>query len=169
MGAEVTKVERYPDGDDARRLEPKVNGASYPFATANRNKRSICLDLKSDEGRRVFLRMAKDADIIIENFRPGVTSRLGVDYESVREFNDGIIYCSITGFGQTGPYALRAGFDIIAQAVSGFMRINGHPGDEKPAKVGIAINDIAAGAAGRASIFCRATHPPKNRGGEHIN
>jgi crotonobetainyl-CoA:carnitine CoA-transferase CaiB-like acyl-CoA transferase len=91
MGAEVTKVERYPDGDDARRLEPKVNGASYPFATANRNKRSICLDLKSDEGRRVFLRIAKDADVIIENFRPGVTRRLGVDYEAVREFNEGII------------------------------------------------------------------------------
>ena len=169
MGAEVTKVERLPSGDDARRLEPKVNGESYPFATANRNKRSICLDLKSDEGRRVFLRIAKDADVIIENFRPGVTSRLGVDYESVREFNDGIIYCSITGFGQTGPYALRAGFDIIAQGVSGFMRINGHPGDEKPAKVGIAINDIAAGATALYSILGAYIHCLKTGEGQYID
>src|SRR5918999_1506974 len=93
------------------------------------------------------------ADVTIENFRPGVTRRLGVDYEAVKELNDRIIYCSITGFGQTGPYAMRAGFDIIAQGVSGFMRINGHPGDEKPAKVGIAINDIAAGATGLSSLL----------------
>src|ERR687894_1965124 len=168
MGAEVTKVEGPPNGDDARRLEPKVNGESYPFATANRNKRSLCLDLKSDEGRDIFLRLAKDADVIIENFRPGVTRRLGVDYEAVKELNDQIIYCSITGFGQTGPYAMRAGFDIIAQGVSGFMRINGHPGDEKPAKVGIAINDIAAGGTALFSILRAHIHPPKTGGGKDI-
>ena len=126
-------------------------------------------DLKSDEGRRVFLRIAKDADVIIENFRPGVTRRLGVDYEAVREFNEGIIYCSITGFGQTGPYALRAGFDIIAQGVSGFMRINGHPGDEKPAKVGIAINDIAAGATALYSILGAYIHRLKTGEGQYID
>jgi crotonobetainyl-CoA:carnitine CoA-transferase CaiB-like acyl-CoA transferase len=169
MGADVTKVERFPNGDDARRLEPKVNGESFPFATANRNKRSLCLDLKSDEGRDIFLRLAKDADVIIENFRPGVTKRLGVDYEAVKELNDRIIYCSITGFGQTGPYAMRAGFDIIAQGVSGFMRINGHPGDEKPAKVGIAINDIAAGATALYSILGAYIHRLNAGEGQYID
>lgn len=169
MGASVTKVERLPGGDDSRRLEPKVNGESYPFATANRNKRSVCLDLKSDDGREVFLRLAQDADVIVENFRPGVTKRLGIDHESINELNSRIIYCSITGFGQTGPYALRAGFDIIAQGVGGFMRMTGQPEDDRPTKVGIAINDIAAGATAIYSILAAYIHRLKGGEGQYID
>jgi len=169
MGAEVTKVERLPGGDDSRRLEPKVNGESYPFATANRNKRSVCLDLKSEDGREVFLRLARDADVIVENFRPGVTKRLGIDHESINELNPRIIYCSITGFGQTGPYALRAGFDIIAQGVGGFMRMTGQPDDDRPTKVGIAINDIAAGATAIYSILGAYIHRLKGGEGQYID
>lgn len=102
MGADVVKIERVPDGDDSRRLAPKVNGESYPFAVANTNKRSIALNLKTDQGRDVARKLARDADVIVENFRPGVMRRLGIDYEAIREFNCRVIYCSITGFGQTG-------------------------------------------------------------------
>lgn len=152
LGADVIKIEQPHTGDDSRRLAPKVNGESYPFAMPNRSKRSVSLDLKSDRGRELFLRLAEDADLVIENFRPGVVKRLGIDYESVRKVRPDVLYCSISGFGQTGPYRDRPGFDIMAQGVVGFLRMTGEPGG-KPAKVGIAINDIAAGATAIYSIM----------------
>lgn len=167
-GADVTKIERFPGGDDSRRLNPHVNGASYPFASVNRNKRSIALDLKSDEGREIALEMMRTADVVVENFRPGVTERLGLDYETVRAINPEAIYCSVTGFGQTGPYRLRPGYDIIAQGVGGFLRMTGQP-DGRPTKVGIAINDIAAGATAAMSIMTAYINRLKGGGGQFID
>ncbi|MGH3384572.1 MAG: CaiB/BaiF CoA transferase family protein [Nocardioidaceae bacterium] len=152
LGADVVKIEQPVTGDDSRRLAPKVNGESYPFAMPNRSKRSVSLDLKADRGRELFLTLATDADLVIENFRPGVAARLGIDYASVRAVRDDILYCSISGFGQTGPYRDRPGFDIMAQGTGGFLRMTGQPGG-RPAKVGIAINDIAAGATAIYSIL----------------
>lgn len=160
MGADVIKVERFPEGDDSRRLAPKINGESFPFAMPNRGKRSLALDLRHDEGRAVFLDLAGTADVVIENFRPGVMRRLGIDYEAVRAVRSDVIYCSISGFGQTGPYRDRPGFDIMAQGVSGLMRMTGYADEEdeadtggRPAKVGIAICDLAAGATALYSIL----------------
>jgi crotonobetainyl-CoA:carnitine CoA-transferase CaiB-like acyl-CoA transferase len=163
LGADVVKVERFPEGDDSRRLSPKVNGESYAFGMPNRSKRSLSMDLKSEVGRDLFLRLAAESDLIIENFRPGVVRRLGIDYEAVREVRPDILYCSISGFGQTGPYRDRPGFDIMAQGVGGFLRMTGQP-DGKPTKAGIAINDIAAGATAIYSIL--AAHLLRQRSGE---
>jgi crotonobetainyl-CoA:carnitine CoA-transferase CaiB-like acyl-CoA transferase len=168
LGADVVKIESFPDGDDARRLAPHVNGESYPFAMVNRNKRSIALDLKRDEGRELFLRMARDADLVVENFRPGVVGRLGVDYDAVRAVRDDILYCSISGFGQTGPYRHRPGFDIIAQGFVGFMTMTGQP-DGPPNKVGIAINDVAAGVTAVYSILAAEMVRARGGGGQYLD
>lgn len=151
LGADVIKIEQPHTGDDSRRFEPKFGGESYPAAMPNRSKRSISLDLKTDEGRQAFLDLAKDADLVMENFRPGVVKKLGIDYESVKAVRTDILYCSISGFGQTGPYKHRPGFDIMAQGVTGFMSMTGD--GVRPAKVGIAINDIAAGATAIYSVL----------------
>jgi crotonobetainyl-CoA:carnitine CoA-transferase CaiB-like acyl-CoA transferase len=168
LGADVVKVERFPEGDDSRRLSPKVNGESYPFGMPNRSKRSLALDLKSPAGRDLFLRLAAESDLVIENFRPGVVRRLGIDYESVRKVRADILYCSISGFGQTGPYRDRPGFDIMAQGVGGFLRMTGQP-DGKPTKVGIAINDIAAGATAIYSIMAAQMLRQRTGEGQYID
>ncbi len=168
LGADVVKVERFPEGDDSRRLSPKVNGESYAFGMPNRSKRSLAMDLKSEAGLDLFLRLAADTDLIIENFRPGVVRRLGIDYESVRKVHPDILYCSISGFGQTGPYRDRPGFDIMAQGVGGFLRMTGQP-DGKPTKVGIAINDIAAGATAIYSILAAEMLRRRTGEGEYID
>ena len=163
LGADVIKIEQPHTGDDSRRLAPKVNEESYPFAMPNRSKRSVSLDLKADRGRELFLHLARDADLVIENFRPGVVRRLGIDYDAVRAVRPDVLYCSISGFGQTGPYRDRPGFDIMAQGAIGLMRMTGEPGG-RPAKVGIAINDIAAGATAAYSIL--AAQMQRSRTGE---
>jgi len=168
LGADVVKVEQPGTGDDSRRLAPKVNGESYPFGMPNRSKRSVSLDLKDDRGRDAFRRMAARADLVIENFRPGVVKRLGIDHESLREVNPALLYCSISGFGQTGPYRDRPGFDIMAQGTVGFMRMTGHP-DGRPAKVGIAINDIAAGATAIYSILAAELNRRATGEGDYID
>lgn len=152
MGADVVKVEDFPDGDASRRFDPKVNGESYCYAVLNRNKRSLALDLKDPRGKAVFDALAAKADIITENFRPGVVKRLGIDYDSVRKFNPRVVYASMSGFGQTGPYGKLGGFDIIAQGMSGIMMMTGYPGG-RPAKVGIAMNDIASGVTALYGIL----------------
>ncbi len=152
MGADVIKIETFPEGDGSRRFEPKVNDESYCFAVLNRNKKSVALDMKQAQGREIFMRLAAATDIMVENYRPGVTKKLGIDYEPVKKINPGIIYASISGFGQTGPYSKKGGFDIIAQGLSGIMRMTGEP-DGRPAKVGIAMNDIAAGATALYAIL----------------
>jgi crotonobetainyl-CoA:carnitine CoA-transferase CaiB-like acyl-CoA transferase len=168
LGADVVKVERFPEGDDSRRLSPKVNGESYPFGMPNRSKRSLALDLKSTAGRDLFLRLAAECDLVIENFRPGVVRRLGIDYDSVCVVRPDIIYCSISGFGQTGPYRDRPGFDIMAQGVTGLMRMTGQP-DGQPAKVGIAINDIAAGATAIYSVMAAQMVRERTGQGQYID
>ena len=143
LGAEVVKLESL-EGDSTRNFEPKVNDESYCFAVLNRNKRSISVDLKAPAGKEVVTRLAREADIVIENFRPGVVKKLGIGYEDLKRVNPGLIYASMSGFGQDGPYGRKGGFDIIAQGMSGIMMMTGHPGG-RPAKVGIAMNDIACG------------------------
>ena len=152
MGADVCKIESFPDGDASRRFDPKINDESYCFAVLNRNKKSLALDLKSPRGKEIFMRLAAGADIITENFRPGVVGKLGIDYDSVRQSNPGVIYASMSGFGQTGPYGRKGGFDIIAQGMSGIMMMTGYPGG-RPAKVGIAMNDIASGVTALSGIL----------------
>ena len=167
MGAEVVKVESFPEGDMSRRFEPKVKGESYCFAVLNRNKRSIALDLKSAQGMQVFNRLAREADFIVENFRPDVKHKLGVDYESVKRINPGVIYGSVSGFGQTGPYAAKGGYDIVAQGVTGIMRMTGEAGG-RPAKVGIAMNDIAAGTTLLYALLGAYIHRLKTGEGQYV-
>lgn len=152
LGADVVKIENFPDGDASRRFDPKVNGESYCFAVLNRNKRSMALDMKDPRGKAVFMKLIAGADIVMENFRPGVVRRLGIDYESLCGANPGLVYASMSGFGQTGPYAKRGGYDIIAQGMSGIMMMTGSPGG-RPAKVGIAMNDIASGVTALYGIL----------------
>jgi crotonobetainyl-CoA:carnitine CoA-transferase CaiB-like acyl-CoA transferase len=152
MGAEVIKIENFPEGDASRRFDPKINDESYCFAVLNRNKKSLALNMKDPRGKEIFNKLAARADIITENFRPGVVRKLGIDYDSVRQFNPGVIYASMSGFGQTGPYGKKGGFDIIAQGMSGIMMMTGYPGG-RPAKVGIAMNDIASGVTALYGIL----------------
>ena len=152
MGADVIKLENADKGDSSRQFEPQVNGESYCFAVLNRNKQSIALNLKDPAGLKIAHQLAAKADIVMENFRPGVVKRMGIDYDSVRTNNPGVIYASMSGFGQTGPYGQKGGFDIIAQGMSGIMMMTGHPGG-RPAKVGIAMNDIASGVTALSGIL----------------
>ena len=152
MGAEVVKIENFPEGDASRRFDPKINGESYCFAVLNRNKKSLALDMKHPRGKEILDRLAAQADIITENFRPGAVKKLGIDYASVAQFNPGVVYASMSGFGQTGPYGKKGGLDIIAQGMSGIMMMTGYPGG-RPAKVGIAMNDIASGVTALYGIL----------------
>ena len=149
MGADVTKVEPPGTGDQARQaMGFKLEGEdTAAFLAVNRNKKSVTLNLKEDEAREIFYRLVREADALVENFRPGVTKKLGIDYETLEEINPRLIYASISGFGQTGPYAMRAGYDLIAQGMSGVMSVTGEPGGP-PAKCGIPIGDLSAG------LFC---------------
>ena len=167
MGAEVLKIESFPEGDSARRFDPKVNGESYCFAVLNRNKKSVALNIKEPRGREIFMKLAAEADIITENFRPGVVRKLGIDYESVRKVNPQVIYASMSGFGQTGPYGRKGGFDIVAQGMSGIMMMTGYPGG-RPAKVGIAMNDIASGVTALYSILGAYISRLKNGKGQYL-
>src|SRR5918998_5566249 len=146
MGADVTKVEPPETGDQSRRsLGFKMKGEdTAAFIAINRNKKSMTLNLKEDGAREIFYRLVREADVVVENFRPGVTKKLGVDYETLKEINPRIIYASVSGFGQTGPYATRPGYDLIAQGMSGVMSVTGEPGGP-PAKCGVPIGDLSAG------------------------
>lgn len=149
LGADVIKIENPDHGDQTRKSwgYSVIGEDSRAFLSLNRNKRSVSLDLKDEEGRREFLELARGADVVLENFRPGVAKRLGVDYESVKQVNPRIIYASISGFGQTGPYASYPGYDLIAQAMTGVMSVMGEPGSA-PVKSAIPIADLGAG------MFC---------------
>lgn len=143
LGAEVVKVERPDGGDIGRTNAPFVGGVSTYFAAVNRNKRSVALDLRSEAGREAFLSLAEKADVVVENHPPGRMGRFGLDYESVRARNPDVVYCSITGFGQTGPYRELPALDIVVQAMSGIMDITGPP-DGRPYRAGIPVADIAS-------------------------
>ena len=141
MGADVIKVEPL-EGDSTRQ-----SMGTQSFLAVNRNKRSIALNLKSEAHRAVFHRLAHDADVVLENYRPGVAAKLGAGWEDLSELNPRLIYASVSGFGQTGPYAQRPGYDLIAQGLSGVMSVTGEP-DGDPVKCGIPIGDLSAG------LFC---------------
>ncbi len=146
LGAEVIKVEKVPGGDDTRRaLPPDIDGEAAAFMMMNRNKRGIAIDLKHEEGKAVLRRLLAGADVVIENYRKGTMDRLGLGYETLKAENPGLIYCEISGFGRSGPYAERAGFDLIAQGMSGLMSITGEGEGRPPVKVGAPLTDITAG------------------------
>jgi len=146
MGADVIKVEKIPGGDDAHRMvPPSIDGESAAFLVMNRNKRGIALDLKTEAGSRALSRLLEGADVLIENYRRGTMERMGFGYEALRALNPRLIYCSISGFGRTGPYADRGGFDLVAQGMSGLMSITGEGPGCPPMKSGAPVTDITAG------------------------
>ena len=132
LGADVIKVERPGEGDETRHVGPLKNGESHYFVAINRNKRGIAVDMKRPEGRAIVVELARRSDVLLENFRPGVAKRLGLDPETLREINPRLVYCSISAFGQTGPYASRSALDIAIQAMSGVMSITGEAGGAPP-------------------------------------
>ncbi|MGI6084216.1 MAG: CaiB/BaiF CoA transferase family protein [Acetivibrionales bacterium] len=144
MGANVIKIELPGKGDDSRGHYPQKDGESYYFMNLNRNKRSMTLNLKSAEGKKIFLELVTKADIVLENYRPGVMERLGLGYEELKKANPTIIYGCVSGFGHTGPYSDRPGYDIIGQAMSGIMSTTGWP-DGDPTRTGTAISDVMGG------------------------
>jgi crotonobetainyl-CoA:carnitine CoA-transferase CaiB-like acyl-CoA transferase len=170
LGADVTKVEPLGIGDASRSGLGTIlgGGESSAFLAVNRNKRSIAIDLKNAEGRRVFYRLAETADVLVENFRPGVTSRLGIDYTKIQEVNPRLVYASISGFGQDGPYASRPGYDLIAQAMSGVMSVTGEAGDE-PVKCGIPVGDLSAGMFAAIGILSAYASRQATGVGQHID
>ena len=143
MGARVIKVEP-PAGDSTRSMAGARGNDSAAFNAVNRGKLGIVIDLNTEQGRSVFKRLARSADILVENYRPGVMARLGLDYEALRRENPRLIYASISGHGQTGPWAAKGGFDLIAQGLSGLMSVTGTP-TSGPVKVGVPITDLGAG------------------------
>jgi len=169
MGADVIKVERPNGGDDQRRMGPPfIKDWSAGFLALNRNKRSLVLDLRSENGQGVFKRLVQDVDAVVENFRPGVMDRLGLGYETLAAIKPSLIYCSISGYGNTGPDAAKGGFDLVAQGVSGLMSITGHPG-MPPAKVGVPITDISAGLLSANGILCAYIHALKTGQGQQVD
>jgi len=168
MGADVIKIEKPNGGDDSRRFGPFVKGESTGFMAVNRNKRGLVLNLKSEAGREVFRKLAEKADVVLENFRPGTMQGLGLGYEQLRAVNPGLIYCSISGFGQTGPYAGRGGFDLVAQGMSGVMSVTGEAGGG-PVKVGVPMADLNAGMHAAYGILCAYIHRLKTGEGQLID
>ena len=164
MGADVIKVEKARGGDDSRRMVPPyVNGEPAAFLMMNRNKRGIALDLKQPAAREVLLRLIDRADCVIENYRRDTMAKLGLDYETLRARNPGLVYCEISGFGRTGPWADRGGFDLIAQGMSGLMSITGEGPGRPPVKVGAPITDITAGILG--AMGCAAAYAARLKTG----
>jgi crotonobetainyl-CoA:carnitine CoA-transferase CaiB-like acyl-CoA transferase len=169
MGADVIKVERIPAGDDTRTYsEPSVNGESAAFMMMNRNKRSIGLDLKTEGAREVVKRLATGADVLTENYRKGAMEKLGIGYDVLKRLNPKLIYCAITGYGRTGPYADKGGFDLIAQGFSGLMSITGEPG-QAPIKAGSPITDINAGILAALGVVSAYVHRLKTGHGQMVD
>jgi crotonobetainyl-CoA:carnitine CoA-transferase CaiB-like acyl-CoA transferase len=164
MGADVIKVEKIPGGDDARRMvPPTVADESAAFLIMNRNKRGIALNLKNEAARDVLFRLLKDADVLIENYRRGTMEKMGFGYDVLRKRNPRLIYCSISGFGRTGPYADRGGFDLVAQGMSGLMSITGERAGGPPMKAGAPVTDITAGILACVGILA-ALHARESTG-----
>ena len=167
-GADVVKVERPDGGDDMRRTPPFTGGESAPFMLWNRNKRSVALDLKSAGGLATFKAMAAVADVVIESFKPGAADRLGIGYGALSALNPRLVCCSISGFGQTGPYAPRGGFDLIAAGMSGLMSING-PAGGPPFRIPIPITDLGAGLNGAIGILVALAARERTGRGQHVD
>lgn len=167
-GADVVKVERPGRGDDMRVTPPFVAEESAPFMVWNRNKRSVTIDLKSETGLEQFRQLALVADVLVENFKPGTADRIGVGYSAISSINPKLIYCSISGFGQTGPYAPRGGFDLIACGMSGLMSING-PADGPPFRIPVPVTDLAAGMNAAFGVLAALAAREKTGRGQHVD
>jgi crotonobetainyl-CoA:carnitine CoA-transferase CaiB-like acyl-CoA transferase len=180
MGADVIKVERPKEGDDTRHWGPpfmpgpdgQPSAHATYFTTCNRNKRSITVDIAHPDGQALIRQLAAQSDIMVENFKVGGLSRYGLDYQSLHALNPRLIYCSITGFGQTGPYAERAGYDLMIQAMSGMMSITGHPDGEPgagPQRAGVAITDVFTGIYACSAILAAVEMRHRTGEGQHID
>ncbi len=168
-GADVIKIEIPGTGDDTRGWGPPfIQEESAYFLSINRNKRSLTLNLRDPKAKEIFLKLAKDADVVVENFTPGVMDRFGLGYEDVKATNPGIIYCSISGFGQGGPYRTRSAYDQIMQGMGGLMSITGEP-DGEPQKIGVAVTDIGAGMWAAFGIMSAIHHRHVHGEGQYID
>jgi len=176
LGAEVIKVERPDAGDDTRQWGPPFledadgnpTRESAYYLCANRNKRSLAVDISKPEGQKLIRDLASACDVLVENFKTGGLKKFGLDYDSVRQFSPGLVYCSITGFGQTGPYAARPGYDLLIQAMGGLMSITGPEGGE-PCKVGVAVSDIMCGMYAAVAILAALRAKDASGRGQHID
>lgn len=176
LGAEIIKLEKPGAGDDTRKWGPPyvegpgghVTTESAYYLAANRNKRSLALDFTKPEGREILLRLLENCDVLVENFKTGTLKRYGLDHDSLKERFPALVYCSITGFGQTGPYAQRAGYDYIAQAMGGIMSVTGSP-DGPPMKVGVGIADVTSGLYATIGIIAALRHRDTTGKGQHVD
>ncbi|MGE5161124.1 MAG: CaiB/BaiF CoA transferase family protein, partial [Betaproteobacteria bacterium] len=180
LGADVVKVERPGTGDDTRAWGPPylkdrqgkdTTEAAY-YLAANRGKRSVTVDLAHPEGQRVVRRLAERADVVVENYKVGQLARFGLDYATLAALNPRLVYCSITGFGQDGPHADRAGYDFIIQAMGGFMSITGERDDRPgggPQKAGVAVSDLMTGMYSTVAILAALAHRERTGQGQHID
>lgn len=180
LGAEVIKIERPGGGDETRAWGPpylrdregKETTESAYFLSANRNKKSVCIDLANPAGQALIRRIAEQSDILLENFKVGGLKQYGLDYESLKAVNPRLIYCSITGFGQTGPYAPRPGYDFLVQGMGGLMSITGRRQGEPgagPQKVGVALTDVLTGLYSVVSVLAALNHRHRTNKGQHID
>ena len=176
FGADVIKVERPGEGDDVRHVGPpwlidkhgeETRESTY-FQAANRNKRSIAVNFQAEEGAEILRKLAAKADIFVENFRPNTLEKYGLDFQSLRQANPALIYCSVSGFGQTGPYSTRSGYDFLMQAMSGLMSVTGER-DGPPMRVGVPIADILAGKDAVIGILLALRHRDQTGQGQHID
>ncbi|MDB5823560.1 MAG: caiB [Herminiimonas sp.] len=169
LGAEVIKVEKYPGGDDARNYRQHGdNGLPPSFMMLNRGKKSICIDLRTEQGRDTLKRLVSSADILTENFRLGVMAKLGLSYDELKKHNPALIYCSITGYGRTGPLAAKGGFDLILQAFAGILSVTGEVGGG-PVKPGVSIADVNAGILAAFGILGAYIHRLKSGTGQRVD
>lgn len=168
LGATVTKVELPGHGDDSRNFTPHKNGESTYFMLLNRGKRSITIDLKSEQGHALLVKLIEQTDVLVENFRPGVTARLGIDWETVKAINPKLVYVSISGFGQSGPLSKRAAYDHIVQAMGGIMSVTGWA-DGPPTRIGDAVGDVVAGIYGSWGALAALLQRASTGVGQHVD
>jgi crotonobetainyl-CoA:carnitine CoA-transferase CaiB-like acyl-CoA transferase len=169
LGGDVIKIEKLPDGDDSRHMiPPKIGDETAAFMMMNRNKRGIVIDLKTEDGKKILGKLIERADVLVENFAAGVMDRLGFGYEDLRDKHPALIYCSLSGFGRTGPYKHRRGFDLVAQAMSGIMSFTGERLDGPPVKCGPPLSDITAGILAAMGILAAYVHRLKTGEGQLV-
>ena len=170
LGADVIKIEKIPEGDDSRKfLPPDVKGESAAFMIMNRGKRGLGLNLKDKMGIDIFKKMVAKSDVVVENFRKGTLERLGIGYEELKKINPKIILCEISGYGRTGPYANKGGFDLVAQGASGLMSITGESKEKPPMKVGAPLTDITAGVLGATGVLAALINREKTGKGQKVD
>ncbi len=170
LGAEVIKIEKIPGGDDTRRfVPPDIKGESSAFMMMNRNKKGIAINLKEKDGISIFKSMVKTSDVVIENYRKGTMEKLGIGYDELKKINPKIILCEISGYGRTGPYANKGGFDLVAQGMSGLMSITGESREKPPMKVGAPLTDITAGILGATGVLAALINRNKTGLGQRVD